>query len=400
MSFRWALIGPLVVATLRACSAPAPITTTSASALRDSVGVNLHLEYDATPYRNPASTLAAMRFLGVLNARDAALRNGAVSLQSFETVSRGGVRLNLFVNHDLETQVSLLERLAAVVSGSLATIEGPNEVNNEGYGGGAAGDSPRAQAYQARLYHAVHASIALSATPVLNFTDWPPRYGRADLANFHAYPSPKKPIAPQLALQRRLAAAVEPADMAVVCTETGFATEGAEPLDEELQAELEPILLLENFRAGVRTTYLYELYDELSGAQTRDSSAGWGLFRFDGSPKPAAFALRRMLTLLAPARVQPGNRRPAGWATLSGSDLRTLRVDRDDGVRLTFAWWADAQARPLRPIGITTAAGGRIVDLATGRETPLTAARLKVETGASPIVVVQPPASPMRVGRA
>ena len=388
MSLRIALIVPLLVATLRACE-EAPVTEADAAALERSVGVNLHLEYDGSPYVQADRMAAALRFLGISQARDAAMRSGPGRLYRFVAVAKAGVRLDLFISRDIAGQLASLQALEARSPGAVAAIEGPNEANHEPFANGVAGDPRALQAYQAQLYRRAHAASGLAPLPVVSFTYWPPLGGMADAGNFHAYPAALKPIAPQLAWQRRLAEAVQPRGAPVVCTETGFPTAGKDALSEARQAELEPILLLENFRAGVRTTYLYELFDEHSDAGTAkaDRENHWGLFRYDGSPKPAAVAIHRLMGLLRPGASVGGGDRPAPWVSLAGLGLRVLRVRRPDGVRLSFAWWLDGGTG--RRIAVSSSAGAQVIDLATGAETHISGGREWARSGGGALVFVQ-----------
>ena len=394
MTLRLALVIPLIVAAARSCGSAPPATFADADVLRRSVGVNLHLEYDGTPYGDLSATRTALRFLAVTEARDAALRSGPEGLSRFAKIAEAGVHLDLFVSRDIPAQLASLRTLAVHTPGAVASIEGPNEANHEPFAGGVVGDVRAVQAFQARLYRYAHSTPGIAALPVASFTYWPPLGGQADMANFHAYPSISKAIAPQLAWQRRLAAAVQPQGSPIVCTETGFTTGGANPISEAQQAELEPILLLENFRAGVRRTYLYELFDERDDhrAASPDRENHWGLFRNDGQPKPAAYTIHRFMTLLQGEQSStPTRPTPRNWVTLSGRALRVLRVQREDGVRLSFTWWPDAVSEPHRPVAVSSHEGVQVVDLASGRETSLPSGLSQAPSGASPLVFVQMP---------
>ena len=401
MTLRLALVIPLLVAAARSCGSAPPVTFADADVLRRSVGVNLHLEYDGTPYGDVSAARTALRFLAVTEARDAALRSGPERLSRFAEIADAGVHLDLFVSRDIPAQLASLHTLTVETPGAVASIEGPNEANHEPFADGVVGDVRAVQAFQARLYTQAHSTPGLAALPVVSFTYWPPLGGQADMANFHAYPSTSKAISPQLAWQRRLAAAVQPQGSPIVCTETGFTTGGADPISEAQQAELEPILLLENFRAGVRRTYLYELFDERDDrrAAAPDRENHWGLFRYDGRPKPAAYTIRRFMTLLQGAVPSVSNRpTPRAWVKVSGRSLRVLRVQRADGVRLSFTWWPDAVYKPRRPVDVSSHEGVQVIDLASGRETSLASGQSQAPSGASPLVFVQMPVRPGRPG--
>lgn len=389
MKLRLALIGALVSAAFRGCGAPAPIVRAEADAFRDSVGVNVHLGYDATPYASSAETLAALRLLGVARVRDSALREGDRTLPRFVALGRGGAKFDLFVNRSMDDQLARVEQLLAQAPGALASLEGPNEANHEPFDKDSSSGRRLAQAYQARLYADVRARPRLAGVPIFNLTYWPPLSGLADAANFHAYPAPRQTITGALSWQRRLAAAVQPRDSLIVCTETGFTTAGTQAVTEQRQAELETILLLENFRAGVSQTFLYELFDEQGGTASAqsDREGRWGLFRHDGSPKPAALALRRLMQVLAPA---PTTLRGGGSPlAVSGPRVRRLRLRRRDGVHVTLVWRSDAGVRDGAVAVATVGDSAQMIELASGQTRRLIAGRNSVLLGASPIAFIE-----------
>lgn len=400
MKLRLALIGVLVSAALRSCGAPPPMVDGKADAFRDSVGVNTHLGYEATPYSNAARTLAALRLLGITHVRDSALREGERTLPRYAALAQGGVKLDLFVNRNLDEQLSRVERLLARAPTGVQSLEGPNEANHEPFGEGARSGRRAAQAYQARLYRGVRASPELAQLPVYNLTYWPPLAGLADAGNFHVYPAHDQKIADVLSWQRRLAEAVQPRGSAVVCTETGLPTGGRGALTEQQQAESETILLLENFRARVAQTFLYELYDEQGGAPSAqsDREGRWGLFRFDGTPKPAAFAVGRLMEVLAPT---PGAAAVSGRAPFAvrGPHLRSLRLRRRDGVQVTLVWRGDAGARAA-PVEVTTLGPtAEMLNLATGEARRLGPGRNAVILAASPLAFIPAPSGTLLTKR-
>ena len=77
-----------------------------------------------------------------------------------------------------------------------------------------------------------------------------------------------------------------------MATETGYHTlarPGRAGVSEAAAAIYIPRLLLNNFAAGVKRTFLYELLDE--GMSPHDNEQHWGLVRYDGAPKPAYHTL-------------------------------------------------------------------------------------------------------------
>ena len=330
-----------VIAAERRCTAPAarPVEVASADAFRDSIGVNTHLQYAETAYGDPGRVDRALAYLGIVHLRDSALRRGPSGFEHYMELARRGYRFDLFFNANLKTQLARAAALEAAAPGSLASIEGPNEVNNDpvSYDGftGVRG----AQAYQAALYAGVRGIPQLRSLPVLNYTNYPASLGRADAVNVHTYPKLGASAEPQLSRDRDATAAAMPAALPFYVTETGYATAAptASPdaVSLEEQAELTVVTLLDGFRSGARRTYLYELLDERTDEQAAgDPEHHYGLFDVAGRPKPAAVALRSLLQLISPGSP---SRSSSSDVVVSGAGVRHLVVATKDA-QLLFLW--------------------------------------------------------------
>jgi hypothetical protein len=168
------------------------------------------------------------------------------------------------------------------------------------------------RAYQRFLYRTVKGTASLSRLAVLgpSLTSGDAYRSVGDLSayldrgNMHDYFAGHNPgtdgwglagyggIAFNLRLARRIAGAKP-----VYATETGYGTDGTgQSVDEATQAKYVPRLFLEQFNAGIRRTFEYELVDE--GGPPYGS---FGLLRKDLTPKPAFNALASLVTLLAKA---------------------------------------------------------------------------------------------------
>lgn len=387
MHLRLALIAPLLVAAMRSCSQPAPLEAASAEAFRASVGVNLHLEYEGTAYDDVEAVERALSLLHVDHVRDAAFRDDARHMAAFQHLASRGVRFNLFFNRDIDRQVTQARHLQAFRPSAISTLEGPNEVNNEAFDRGAAGDTGAAKAYQRRLRDRLRREPALHAAPLLAFTTWPPTPTVADAANFHSYPAPHQPPARRLAWERRLSAATQPDGVPIFCTETGYTTAGAGSVTEARQAVLVPILLLENHRARVARTFLYELFDGAQPGGSADPQNGFGLFHFDRTPKPAAVALGRLMRLVDDRDVDQVATPSMPAAHISGNGLRRLDLTRRDGVRLTVVWPAEPQRLERLEVRIRRRSDMWVLDLASGHlaRAPADGRTLRLGPGASVI---------------
>lgn len=279
------------------------------SELLDTFGVQAHIDYtDSKNYADVAGVIAALKFIGFKHVRAHNL-NPAADLngqRSYGYLARAGFRFNLICGGDIAGAVARAAAFETTHQGAVASIEGPNEVNNwpivhRGLTGPAG-----AQAYQAELYATVKRNAALRNCPVLNFTSWPDYAGEADYANCHCYPKGGKPPAEELAANIASQLAVMPGKPIMV-TEIGYHTSLSAPtvgstgwqgVTEERQAEYTLQLLIEAFRRGVKRTFIYQLFDAYADPAGDDQERHFGLFRFNGTPKAAALSLRSLSRLL------------------------------------------------------------------------------------------------------
>lgn len=82
-------------------------------------------------------------------------------------------------------------------------------------------------------------------------------------------------------------------------TETGYQTTSTptqNQVPEQVEGTYAPRLLLDYFKNGVPRTYIYELIDDPPG--TPVTQTGYGLLRYDLSPKPAFTAISNLLSVL------------------------------------------------------------------------------------------------------
>ena len=196
-------------------------------------------------------------------------------------------------------------------TGLLAALEGPNEYD-------LSGDPAWAdvlRAYQTELFKVFKGIPATASIPIIgpsvtrkeaaqelgNVTQ------NADIVNLHSYYSFRPPetqgwgndgygsIRWQLEAMARPLSAAETNGPPLIVTEAGYHnTDNAETgLPEEVTAAYLPRLLLNH---GITRTFVYELLDEWDKPENKE--ANFGLVRFDGSKKPAFFALKNLLALL------------------------------------------------------------------------------------------------------
>ena len=335
----------MLTAAERRCTSPVPtpIEVGTAAAFRESVGVNMHLQYTETAYGDRARVDAALTYLGVTHLRDSAMRRGSAMFDHFVDLARRGERFDLFFNAELDPQLARAAALQAAAPGAIALIEGPNEINNDPVSFQGRTGVAGAQAYQAALYDQVRSRPEFRTLPVLNYTNYPASSGRADAVNVHSYAKRGASPGGQLASDSAQTAAAMAPGLPTYVTEIGYTTAPAAASPDAVslddQAALTLVALLDAFRAGVRRTYLYELLDERAdGPSPGDPEHHYGLFDAEGRPKPAARALRSLLAVLDDG----GNVQARLGAPLAISiDLdsaRRLILSRRDGRSVLLVW--------------------------------------------------------------
>ena len=102
-------------------------------------------------------------------------------------------------------------------------------------------------------------------------------------------------------------------------------------------------LLLDEAAAGVARTYLYDLIDDGADLPQTEREDHFGLFRHDGSPKPAATAIHNLTTLLADPGAGSGAFRLDGLSfTAAGVPYdhtgNTMQLQKSDGTQVIAAW--------------------------------------------------------------
>jgi hypothetical protein len=296
----------------------------SASAFLAGLGVNTHVGRPNSPYRDPAKVAAGASFLGLRNFRDGLNED---SRPAIEQLAARGFKFDLIAHSDLDAFMGQVRALAQAHPGSVAAIEGPNEVDGwpishrdlKGY--------PAAAAFQTSLYQEARSDPSLQKVPVYNVTvsgTEPNKYDAlgnlsksADYANVHIYygggqPSYGWSLADQkfhwaswLAAGQRSA----PGKPTVI-TEMGatVAPLTSRGVSEAVQAKQMLNALMNSARTGVAATYLYELVDDPKDPAGLDPESHFGLFNNDWTPKLSAKALHNFTRVLSDqARASPAD---------------------------------------------------------------------------------------------
>ncbi len=327
----------------------------SAAAFADSVGVNTHL--GSEPYASrfePVRELLAAS--GIRHVRDE-LRPSNDLARWRELFGRHGIRSHLLVSPATNTVAEMLDYLAALGVEKVSAIEGQNEGDSDWFKAQEAargGWAAAVTAYQRAVFLALRERYPAETLPVLSpsVLDWKPGDMAAiraaapfcDMVAIHPYaqhgeePETEAPYASLAWYLRQMRDGFKPGAPAMA-TETGYNTliqpRGA-GVAEAAAAIYIPRLLLNNFAAGIRRTFLYELLDE--GPEPAEWEQHWGLVRHDGTPKPAYRAVSALLRALdAP--------QPAGMPVTAAfrdapRDARIMHFRTRDGSTLAAIWRA------------------------------------------------------------
>ena len=309
----------------------------------DSVGVNVHLHYTDTPYyTNFPLIKSSLVSLGVRHVRDGMIDTTlSAYYERHNELGAAGIK-GLFIVSPSTTSSSI-EAWPANVATSIEAYENPNELDSESNG------IATLESFMPTLYDAAKQTTA-GALPVLgpsltkasSYTALGNISGLMDFGNLHNYFAGRNPgtggwgnggygsIPYNMAL-----ASVVGASKPTITTETGYGNSSTtvNNVPESVSATYMPRLLLEQWNAGIKRTYIYELLSE-GGAPFSD----YGLLRSDGSQKPAFTAVANLLGLLT----DPGAPfTPATFAyqvTGGDSSLHQLLLQKRDGSFYIALW--------------------------------------------------------------
>jgi hypothetical protein len=315
------------------------------------LGVNTHIGSD--PYNDPTQLAALLSYLGIGNVRQTAPID-ATSYAETAALGQAGPKIDLVINGG--GPVDLTGAMANVIGLApyLNAVENVNEVNiyPVSYGGQSGVDA--AILLQKDLYAAVHGNASLAGIPVLMFTiggadpDAFPQIGDlsayADYANIHSYPP--QALRPIFVIHAAIdGGRTDAPSKPVMITETGYYTltngVGWGGIPESLQASYLLDELLDEAAAGVKRTYLYDLIDD--GTDLNNQEDHFGLFRHDGTAKPAATAIHNLTTLLADTGAGAATFTPAAFSyTADGIPYdytgNSMVLDKSDGSHIIALW--------------------------------------------------------------
>ena len=365
MTYRLAALAGILICVASANASPAfSAEAHSASEVLDSIGMNTHLSAPDTgpggnSYGNTERIIRELSDVRVKHARDS-LFIGPDVVKLDLVHRRLGVRFDLAYDYyakdggaaKLEAAISNIQDHADLIE----AVEGPNEPDWFGIRYDRAKGAAAVVAAQRGLYAAVRNNPKLSGIPVYcPALSYPASGGMADgLGNLasvcnasssHAYVEnitlgtflpyeylehwTKFPLVFAPGLPR-------------VITEGGWPTNPADVqgVDEPTQAKNLLFYELDAFSQGIRRIYFYELSDDQPDPANTKTESHFGVFRPDGSPKPAAIMLANLHEILGEGSPQPGSLA----YTVDGlpETAHQLLLRRGDGT-FVLALWNEAK---------------------------------------------------------
>lgn len=296
-----ALIAAAVAFTQPSASQP---HTVEADRFVDTVGVNVHLHYDHTAYKEDFERIKERLLeLGVRHVRDGLIDTAWEGYYDrHNELGDAGIKGTFITSFD--QSLELMASYPSRVSRSFEAYEAPNEPDRT--------NDPRwVQKLRATMNRLGELKQVASVShfpivgPSLTFEASYAQVGDVsafyDSANLHNYLAGRHPgtkgwgdggygsIEWNLRLARGTAGGKP-----VITTEVGYqdlpSIEDSVPQD--VVARYMPRLLIEQYRAGIQRTFIYELCDF-------EHSGNYGLLNPDTSPKPAFHAVKGLLNLLS-----------------------------------------------------------------------------------------------------
>jgi hypothetical protein len=373
----------------------------SASKLVQMIGVNVHMRYSDGAYANSLNVLQGLKYLGIAHIRDqmpgTASQADMQARDGLRRMAFGGIKLDLIYPSGWEPSLAteLLRNLEKAVPGSVAFVEGYNEINNfpvvyEGLSG-----AEGAAAGQRALYRAIKQDPDLKGVRVIDMTGFEeiksPIFsygssleGYADVMNVHAYA--QNGAQPGIWINPERIGAYKSIEqwLPKIITEFGYASIPQSGwlvigVDERTQAKGLLNGLFDAARSGYDKVYIYELLDEKPDPEAKELQFHFGLFAFDNRPKIAAQAIKNLIRIFglpeSEVKVFERDRADSHETSLSPSPIQltvqrsdtqdrvyTLGVAKSNGDTFAAVWretsfWDRANGQPLDTPGVRASLG-------------------------------------------
>jgi hypothetical protein len=377
---------------------PGVYQTKSANSFVDSIGVNTHVDYTDTAYGQYETLLKpSLTYLGVRHIRDGIDDGGPNSLvlKRYRDLHANGIRLTAAVPYETTSMPALIAMIKTQRD-VLEAVEGPNETDifeQFIYKGQKFPEGTIA--FMKDFYPAIKADPHLRDLPVLQTTLAFPGFkleGKTtdtriradilgDLSKYADYGNSHNYFAfgevPSDAIQNHhlpLNSRITPGKP-MMSSEGGYQMgdwDGFKgnwedgqtaPFSEDIHGRYLLRYVLEQYRLGYKRSFIYELLDI--------DQPKWGLFRADGTPKPAASGLRSLIGILnestwdtASKKWITPNQKPGTLEyelTNQTPSIHTLLLQKSNGTSYLILWnefknWNAVTGKPVYskpvPVGL------------------------------------------------
>lgn len=315
----------------------------------DSIGIATHLRYTDTSYGRYYDIVEPrLRELGIRHIRDGG--NNADMFAKMRRLGTFGIKSTLVMDPRDGITPDNVVQIIQQVQPAVAAIEGPNEWDVNAammtYKGKSFPDGLRD--YQADLFRAVKNNPSTANIPILMASMAFPENGRyvgslaaySDYGNMHSYAGGNVPGQDLdwrwLPLTKNVAG-----NRPIMVTETGYHNAindkraSQKGVTEQVSAKYIPRTFLEYFNRGIKRTFTYELMDQRKAG---DQENNFGIIRADGTPKPAFYALRNLISLLNDTPGSSANGALSYYFTGNVKDLRHTLLQKSNGDFYLVLW--------------------------------------------------------------
>jgi hypothetical protein len=296
-------------------------TPKPADSLVNSIGVNIHMTYGTTAYRDVTAVKQMLSTLHVRHVRDAGkyypndAKYNDYEFGAYGVVASLGIGFDLILDYNgggvpspmTPEAIGALQSLAAKNGVAVESYEGPNEPDLGGILNWVTGT----RSFMQSAYSSAKANPSTSAIPVVGSSlagppiDWVllgDMTAFEDYGNMHPYANTQQPtfnFATASANQIKVSGS-----QTIYVTEAGWsnatnAKDNSPNVSEDAAGRYMGRLFLETLLHGWPRTYAYELVDEQADPALTDTQRHFGLFRNDYSAKPAATVIANMIALMS-----------------------------------------------------------------------------------------------------
>lgn len=328
----------------------------ASDAFVNSIGVNVHMSYTDEVYgQNPSGIASALQTLGVRHVRDGWAPGNTTQCSAWQSFKADGVSVDALMD------ISLTPTQAAMLSGcggNVDAIESENEFDTHSISGAAVAMFTRSLfgmfgSYATQVGPQI---LAPSATMQAAYASVPSLAGAVTAANAHEYFGARNPgttgwgayfppfgVYGSIPYNLGIASQDVPAGTPVWMTEGGWDTQAGDTgaVPQNVQADYDLRLLLEDWNAGAPRSYLYELVD--------DGGSGFGLMSSALVAKSSYSALKAFIALLAdPEYTTFATSAPATMPQFCGlpTTVHQLLLEKHDGTYELVMWNEAQEADP------------------------------------------------------